>query len=76
MGKYHDEPLTVNELTEICSLINTLNGLELLDITLDHIQVGDLNGDILGKLQFAIGTDGQGWFFHPRKDNKPGVLGE
>ena len=79
MGKYHDIPLSRYELGEIVTFIDALHGLDFKDIVIDHIQIGDVNGDILGKLQFDASDEDEaknGFTFHPRKHDKPGVLGE
>ena len=72
MGKYNDLYLTTVEMNQISALIDTLTDFWFGDINVDHIQVGDSNGEILGKIQFANGV----WRFHPRKHDKPGTLGE
>lgn len=74
MGKYNDLYMTAPEMTEIAMLIDALSdfGSGTSQVSIDHVQVGDTNGEILGKIQY---TDG-GWRFHARKHDKPGILGE
>lgn len=74
MGKYNELHITRDEVAEIGILLDVLTDLSdrLTDVSLDHVQVGDSNGDVLGKVQFADGT----WRFHARKHDKPAVLGE
>jgi len=80
MGKYNDIPITRHELAEIATLIKTLHKLNHQYIVIDHIQIGDINGDILGKIQLDVDPDdddeNNGFAFHPRKHDKPGTLGE
>lgn len=75
MGKYNDHYMTHSELTEITRLIEALVALPLESINIDHIQIGDVNGEILGKIQYN--TDARpNWVFMPRKHDKPATLGE
>jgi hypothetical protein len=73
MGKYNEQFLTVEEMERISALIKTLEDFWFEDINVDHIQVGDMNGEIIGKIQL---DDAGKWVFHPRRHDKPGVLGE
>jgi hypothetical protein len=73
MSKYNESYLTVEEMERISALIKTLEDFWFEDINVDHIQVGDVNGEIIGKIQL---DDAGKWVFMPRKYDKPGVLGE
>lgn len=72
MGKYNEAYMTNDELREVASLIDTLTDLGFESINIDHVQVGDVNGEIIGKVQYANNQ----WRFHPRRHDKPAVLGE
>lgn len=74
MGKYNGLYLLPGGLTEIASLMETLTVFSEHSsyVSIDHVQVGDCNGDIVGKLQYEDGT----WRFHARRHDKPGTLGE
>lgn len=75
MGKYNDLYMMQGEVNELATLMESLTDLTnnvLAYLHIDHVQLGDSNGEIVGKLQFEDGT----WRFHPRKHDKPGVLGE
>jgi len=72
MGKYNEQYLTADELREVALVIDTLTDLNLESINADHVQLGDVNGEIIGKVQYANNQ----WRFHPRKHDKPAVLGE
>lgn len=72
MSKYNTLYMTNDELRDVITLIDMLTDAPLLALSIDHVQVGDTNGEILGKVQYADGV----WRFHPRKHDKPAVLGE
>lgn len=72
MGKYSDTAIEAAELTDIAHLINVLTGFDQEYIAIDHVQLGDRNGELIGKLQYEKGQ----WTFRARRHDKPGVLGE
>ncbi len=74
MSKYNDMNIVVGELREIAEIIDTLTALTENSsyLSIDHVQLGDSNGEIIGKVQYADGV----WSFHARRHDKPAVLGE
>lgn len=72
MGKYNKLYLTNDELRDVITLLDTLEQIPLGALCIDHVHVGDCNGEIVGKVQYTDGT----WRFHARKHDKPGMLGE
>lgn len=75
MGKYNDLYMMQGEIHELSALMEAMADLTtnvLSYLSIDHVQLGDSNGEIVGKLQYEDGT----WRFHARRHDKPGTLGE
>jgi hypothetical protein len=74
MGKYNDLNIVVGELRDVADLIDalTLFSENSSYISIDHVQIGDCNGEIIGKVQW----ENDEWTFHARRHDKPGTLGE
>jgi hypothetical protein len=72
VGKYNELYLTNDELRDVIDVLDTLEGMDLRGLSIDHVQLGDSNGEIVGKVQYEDGT----WRFHARKHDKPATLGE